>query len=266
MNASFSPFFGDQEIQTLQRARDDQAAELADVPGAVVHARTFSSDDPVKLGWDRIRKVMAEEGKITLRGVDEATIELASRELRSFKPQLHFWDLFMADAHTIREVCERIIRSGFPADVTQVPHEGLFPEKVREVQEFLSKQGVSPFSTVALLGELFPARLTVLQHTNGDIAAAGFAAMTHNRHSAFSSAAWVGLIAVDPKLRGLGLGKLVDAICNLSAVEELGAQSTMEFVARDNAPSRAMLESCGLSQVEGKSVVMFSTSADRITR
>ena len=90
--------------------------------------------------------------------------------------------------------------------------------------------------------------------------------MTHNRHSPFYKSAWVGLIAVDPEHRGLGLGKLVDAICNLAAVTELEAASTMEFVAQDNAPSRAMLESCGLRQVVGKSVVMFSTSEDRITR
>lgn len=90
--------------------------------------------------------------------------------------------------------------------------------------------------------------------------------MTHNRHSPFSGAAWVGLIAVDPTLRGMGLGKQVDAICNLAAVDELGASATMEFVARDNIPSRAMLEGCGLRYVEGKAVVMFSTSADRITR
>lgn len=266
MNVQLSPYFGDPKTQALQKARDEQVSQLADRHGAVVHARTFSSDDPKVLGWNRLRKVMTEEGMITLRGVDEATIELARKELDEFDPILHFWDLFMADATNIHEVCGPLAAEDLPSGVTLVPGAELTPVLAREVQAFLAEQGVSPFSTNALLGLLFPARLVVLQHLNGRIAAAGFAAMTHNRHSTFAGTAWVGLIAVDPELRGRGLGKQIDAICNLVAIDELGAEATMEFVAKDNIPSRAMLESCGLKQVEGKSVVMFSTSTTRITR
>jgi hypothetical protein len=266
MTAGFSPYFGAPDIQALQAARDAEVAELTDMPGAVVHARTFSSDDPARLGWDRLRKHMADEGVATLRGVDAATVEVARQELRRYDPNLHLWDLFMADAQTIHDVCGGIVSNGLPDGVTPVPDQEITPQKAQEVQAFLSDQGVSPFSTDALLGKLFPARLVVLQDRGGKIVASGFAAMTHNRHSPFFKSAWVGLIAVDPAQRGLGLGKLVDAMCNLVAVTELGAISTMEFVAQDNAPSRAMLESCGLRQVKGKSVVMFSTSAERMTR
>ncbi|SFL50377.1 GNAT family N-acetyltransferase [Shimia aestuarii] len=266
MTGQISPFYGSLEIQQLQAAQDAQVAELANVAGAVVHARVFSSDDPEALGWSRLREIMADQGRITLRGVDSATIERAKEELSGFAPSLHFWDLFMADARTIRDVCGPIVAQGIPEPLARVPDDLLTPEKIREVQVFLTDQGVSPFSTNALRGDLFPAKLAVLEHGDGRIGAAGFAAMTHNRHSVFADAAWVGLIAVDPDLRGLGLGKTIDAICNLIAVEELGAKHTMEFVATDNVPSRAMLESCGLRQVEGKSVVMFSTSDERLTR
>ncbi|MDE4100069.1 GNAT family N-acetyltransferase [Phaeobacter gallaeciensis] len=262
----FSPYFGTEKVKALQQARDEQVATLAQLPGAVVHARTFSSDDPVKLGWEHLRKIMSDEGMVTLRGADIATVEVAKEKLSDFDPKLHIWDLFMADAKTIRNVCGAIVQSGLPDGVKRISEDAMNPQKAREVQAFLTDQGVSPFSTDALLGKLFPARLIALQNSDDRIVAAGFAAMTHNRHSPYHKSAWVGLIAVDPELRGLGLGKLVDAICNLSAVTELQAASTMEFVAQDNAPSRAMLESCGLRQVEGKSVVMFSTSADRITR
>lgn len=265
-NPRFSPYFGNEKVRALQKARDEQVPELSDLPGAVVHARTFSSDDPVKLGWDHLRKIMSEEGMVTLRGADDATIEIAKEELSDFDPTLHVWDLFMADAMTVRDVCGRIVQSGLPDGVKRISVDAMTPQKAQEVQAFLADQGVSPFSTDALLGKLFPARLIALHASDDRIVAAGFGAMTHNLHSPFFKSAWVGLIAVDPELRGLGLGKLVDAMCNLAAVTELGAVSTMEFVAQDNAPSRAMLESCGLRQVEGKSVVMFSTSADRITR
>ena len=77
MNVQLSPYFGDPMTQALQKALDERVSQLADRRGAVVHARTFSSDNPKVLGWNRLRKVMNEEGVITLRGVDEATIELA---------------------------------------------------------------------------------------------------------------------------------------------------------------------------------------------
>ncbi|MBB94632.1 MAG: isopropylmalate isomerase [Rhodobacteraceae bacterium] len=266
MAGSFNPYYGEPKIQALQRARDEQVAELVDMPGAVVHARTFSSDNPAALGWDYLRRIMSDEGIVTLRGADATTIETAKTELSSFDPKLHFWDLFMASAQTIRDVCRDIVGTALPEGLTRVGDEELTPQKARDIQVFLADQGVSPFSTDALLGTFFPARLITLQSADGKIVAAGFAAMTHNRHSPFYNTAWVGLIAVDPSLRGLGLGKYMDALCNLIAVDELGALSTMEFVAQDNAPSRAMLESCGLKQEEGMSVVMFSTSTDRITR
>ncbi|WP_375699060.1 GNAT family N-acetyltransferase [Pseudophaeobacter sp. TrK17] len=266
MTKALSPYYGEPKIQALQKARDEQVADLIDMPGAVVHARTFSSDDPTALGWSYLQKVMSNEGFVTLRGADQVTVETAKKELSEFDPNLHFWDLFMADAQAIRDLCGKIVEAPLPEGLRRVTDGELTPQKVHEVQGFLTNQGVSPFSADALLGTLFQAQLLALQNIDGCIVAAGFAAMTHNRHSPFYNSAWVGLIAVDPTLRGLGLGKYMDALCNLAAITELGADSTMEFVAQDNAPSRAMLESCGLRQVDGKSVVMFSTSAERITR
>ncbi|MXU66233.1 GNAT family N-acetyltransferase [Oceanomicrobium pacificus] len=266
MEQEFSPYFGAPEIMALQRKRDLQVAELKDLPGAVVHGRVFASDDPAKLGWHRLREAMAEDGVISLRGIDDATIEKALRELADFHPVLHHWDLFMADAQTIRAVCGPIIEDGAPDGVECLDGQDLTPKRAREVQAFLTGLGVSPFSTDALLGRLFPARLIAFQDARGRIVAAGFAAMTHNRHSPLFGSAWVGLIGVDAAYRGLGFGKYVDAIANLAAIEDLGGSSTMEFVARDNAPSRAMLKSCGLKQVPGKSVVMLSTSDVRLTK
>lgn len=261
-----APYYGEPRIQALQKSRDDQVEDLKDLPGAVIHARTFSVDDPEAIGWPRIKNILAGEGIVTLRGADESVISEARKVLAEFDPSEHYWDIFMADAETIREVCSPLASAPLPAGLVRMADENITAMVAREVQCFLDEQGVSPFSIPALLGQLFDAKLVVLRNSKNRIAAAGFAAMTHNRHSPFAGAAWVGLIAVDPTLRGMGLGKQVDAICNLAAVDELGASATMEFVAPDNIPSRAMLEGCGLQYVEGKAVVMFSTSPDRITR
>ena len=72
-------------LGTGQTRRHDRTLTI-DLPGAVIHARTFSSDDPAKLGWDRWRVGMADEGLVTLRGVDVQTAATAQKELSSFEP------------------------------------------------------------------------------------------------------------------------------------------------------------------------------------
>ena len=78
------PFFGTAEIRELQKAQDQQVEALRDTPGAVIHARAFSSDDPGRLGWDRLGHRMATDGKVTLRGVSETEVERAQQELSGF--------------------------------------------------------------------------------------------------------------------------------------------------------------------------------------
>ena len=50
MNAQLSPDFGDPKVRALQKARGEQVSDLADRHRAAIHARTFSSDDPMALG------------------------------------------------------------------------------------------------------------------------------------------------------------------------------------------------------------------------
>jgi GNAT superfamily N-acetyltransferase len=193
-------------------------------------------------------------------------IRTAEAELADFAPKLHLWDMFMADAEQVRAACGAIVAEGLPEGVSHQPHGTLSAQDLHEMQAFLDSHGVSPLSKPALAGTLFPARTVVLRGPEGGIVATGFACMTHNAHSWLAGVAWVGLIAVDPAMRGLGLGKTADALANLAAVDELGATGVVEFVATDNAASRAVLSACGLSQVPDRTVVMFTQSATRMTR
>lgn len=259
-------YFGTAEIRALQRSQDSQVPLLRKTPGAVIHARTFSSDNPRLLGWDTLRQRISVDGWATLRGVTDADVEEAMQELDSFNLIQHRWDFFMADAETIRATCNPLVEAPLPDGLHQVEPEAMDQHLIHQVQRFLDDQGVSPFSKDALAGRLFPAQLVVLRDRDGNIVATGFAAMTHNQFSPFEGTAWVGLIAVSPQWRGRALGTWIDAVSNLVAVERLGATATMEFVAQNNMPSRRMLETCGLRQREGRTVAMLSTSSARLTR
>ena len=264
--ADIDPYFGDEDLRRLQQAQDARVAEHRETPGAVIHARTFSSDDPEALGRDMLRARLETDGRVTLRGATDEAVAEAEARLGPSRVFRHHWDLFMADAAMIETACRPIAEAGLPDGLVRVPDDDVDDALLKQAQAFMDAQGVSPFSTDALAGRLFPARMVVLKDKGGGIAATGFAAMTHNRFSPFSGVAWVGLIAVAPALRGRAMGTYVDAISNLAALDALGASGTMEFVAADNQPSRRMLETCGLRHVTGRSVTMFSASDARLTR
>ncbi|MBV1868984.1 MAG: GNAT family N-acetyltransferase [Marinosulfonomonas sp.] len=266
MAKNFDAFFGTAEVRALQMAQDRQVDTLRETSGAVVHARTFSADDPERLGWDVLRQRMAQDKRITLRGVSENVVKKALTELADFNPVLHRWDIFLADDDALRTACQPLTQNPLPPGLHRTANEAIDDNFIHEVQSFLTEHGVSPFSKDALAGRLFPAQLVVLHDDTKNIVATGFAAMTHNQFSPFEGVAWVGLIAVAPSWRGKELGKYVDALSNLVAVDELGATATMEFVAQDNIPSRRMLEACGLRQSDNRTVAMLSMSQDRMTR
>lgn len=266
MRPEQDPYFGDEQTRLLQSRRDEQIQEMMSTPGAVGHARVFTSDDPDVLGWDRIREVIEIEGLVSLRGVNENKVREAQEKLADFDVVAHHWDIFFGDAEDVRAACTPLANQGLPAGITRQSDETIDANSLHEMQAFLSSHGVSPFSKTALSGALFPGKPIILRKPDGGVAAVAFAGLTHNEHSWLSGVAWVGLVAVDPTMRGLGLGKAVDAIANLVAIDELGAQGTTEFVAADNAPSRAVLMACGLRDLPERDAIIFSQTQDRITR
>lgn len=266
MTVSLDAYFGTDEVRALQQAQDHSIDALRETPGAVIHARTFSTDDPLLLGWDRLRDRMRRDGRVTLRGVAPDVLGQALEALADLAPTQHHWDIFMGDAGTIADACRPLAARDLPDGLHRVPDDRIDDGLLHKAQRFLTDHGVSPFSKDALAGRLFPAQMVILGDAQDQIRATGFAAMTHNRYSPFAGIAWVGLIAVAPELRGQDLGKYVDALTNLVALDRLGATGTMEFVARDNIPSRRMLEACGLRNRADIAVTMLSLSGHRLTR
>jgi hypothetical protein len=59
--------FGNAAQRKLQAGALAAASEYRDTPGAVFAARMAGTDDPEKLGWDRIEGILRNDGAITFR-------------------------------------------------------------------------------------------------------------------------------------------------------------------------------------------------------
>ena len=114
MKPEDDPFYGDDRMRALQAARDGEVAGFRNRPGAVVHGRVTSSDDPDAFGWDDLRAAMRREGIVQIRGATPEVILKAEHELAGFAPKQHFWDVFLAAADRVRAACGQIVAGGLP--------------------------------------------------------------------------------------------------------------------------------------------------------
>jgi len=88
-----------------------------------------------------------------------------------------------------------------------------------------------------------PGRATVvIVDQSGGVKATSHTYFAHNEFSPRRQTAWAGLVAVDPSMRGTGLGRYVNARSVQLAITELGAVSVYELVSPTNAASRRMFE------------------------
>lgn len=259
-----NPYFGSPSYQDLQRIADTEVEHARHTPGVVIHARVFTADDPATVGWPALHHRLVRGETISLRAVTRAVLDKAEAQFADLSPTVHSWNFHFGRAEDIADRC-RAIAAGLPEGI-EVRHPDA-EDELEAAQAFMEAQGIAPFSKPALAGDLFPAWLTTLHdRATGDLVATGFAAMTHNHFSRWRNTAWVGLIAVAPNQRGKGLGRVVNALSIVAALDLPGADSVMEFVGPTNGTSARMVAGCGVLNDPDRHVVMLSCGGARLTR
>lgn len=260
-----APYFGDAKHQTLQRRADMGVATARDMPGVVMHARAFSTDDVDAVGWPVIREKLQQDGMVILRAATLNQIEQAKIELADLIASQHVWNFHFGNAGSVKAASGPIAEAPLPPGLELIRPSS--NAELHQAQAFMAAQGIAPLSKPALKGAFLPSVLMALRDADGHgLVATGLAAMPHNRFSPWHKTAWVGLIAVDPNHRRLGLGKVINAHTALAALNELNADSVMEFVGPTNQASARMVTSCGCPSDPIRQVVLFSQSSARPTR
>jgi GNAT superfamily N-acetyltransferase len=240
-------YFGSEILQLLQRRADEGATWAYQTPGACNGGRMMSTDDPDRLGWDRVFDLVARDGAfgfrlIPTKKVDETRARLAQQGLR-----LDLWDVFTATAADATRAVEPILAKSLPAGLRRLELKaGPSAPSVQALQAFLLASEIVPFCGSMLVGETGPSTTVVLEDKDSGIVASAYAYLPHNRFSLHHRFAWGGLVAVSPAHRGKGLGILVNAMMVREAIERLQAENIYELVSATNMPSRRMVEACGL--------------------
>jgi hypothetical protein len=236
------------ESQRWLQARSLAAAGLVrETPGAVFAARMAGTDDPDRLGWDRIGATLRDEEAMTFRMIPVVECAEIERRLAEIGCAITWWDVFEGSDDSIRTACDAINQDRGGDLALAGPSAAADGAFLEEVQAFMAACGVAPFPAQVLSGSLGPSALAVLvDPEDGAIAATAFSYFPYNRHSAHRASAWAGLVAVREDLRKRGLGVRANALALREAVNDLGAERVQEYARTSNVPSCRMIERCGL--------------------
>jgi hypothetical protein len=240
-------YFGTSSQQALQAQAERDSAFIAATAGACQAGRTMGIDDPDRIGWDRIEVFLKRDGLCGFRLIRSEMVSGLTERLAGLGYRFDSWNVFLADRATCLAATDAILSAGLPDGLTEAPPprdpEG--PD-IRAFQALMGSAGIVPFSGSLLVGAFGPATTVAVLDERQEPVAVAHAYMPHNGFSPYQHYAWGGLVAVAETQRGKGLGRYVNARMAANAFHHLGATYVYELVSSSNAPSRRMVESCGL--------------------
>ncbi|MGL4236852.1 GNAT family N-acetyltransferase [Tabrizicola sp.] len=244
-------YFGTEAQRRLQAQAEENTPYIAATPGACQTGRTMGCDDPDRLGWDVIEGFLQRDSILGFRLIPAAKAQGLASRLADIGYRFDTWDVFLADCATGLAACDAILAGGLPEGLADAnmpaDPEG---EEISKLQQLMGGAGIVPFSGSMLTGACGPAT-TVSIRDGGSVVAAAHGYMPHNPFSPFHRHAWGGLVTVAEAQRGNGIGSYINARVVASAFRNLGATHVYELVSATNAPSRRMVEACGLRREAG---------------
>lgn len=262
-----SGYFGTDMQIALQKAADAAREWVRATPGACDPARCLGSDDPDRLGWDRILSLAERDGMIGFRLIRPDQALEARRRLEASGFRLDLWNVFIADATAALPACGAVTSRPPPAGtrlvVVSEPKER---GRAGDLQRVMAECGVAPVSGERLAGRSGPAVTLALADDADRIIASAHAYFAHNAHSRHHRSAWAGLVAVAPEHRGAGLGGWINAAIVERAFRDLDARTVHELVSDGNDASRRMVESSGLRIEPGLVSGLATRGSERFTR
>lgn len=238
-----SGYFGTDTQQLLQQRAEQSGEFVRLTPGACQAARMAATDNPDVLDWSVIDEFLKRDGMFGFRMLDARSNDTVRAHLLERGCRFDTWDVYVAAA----ERAARFAGMTLPKTYRQLSAPtGPEDEETRALQALMARCGIAPFSGSFLVGEMGPATTVAIGNENGEPVAVAHAYLPHNTHSAFRMYAWVGLVAVDERHRGKGLGTSITSLAIRAASSNLLASHVYSLVSSTNLASQRMIETCGL--------------------
>src|SRR5215212_3368855 len=109
-----SGYYGTDAQQTLQRCTFEGRQKIAETPGLYNAGRFIGTDDPDRLGWDTLKRMLEENGVLGFRLITHEQSQSYYPRVVEHGYRIDTWDVFIASAESVRARVDEIVLRGPP--------------------------------------------------------------------------------------------------------------------------------------------------------
>lgn len=260
-------YVGDDALVATQARIRDRQGRFANAPWFSNGGRIVNYVDPKPETWPQAREIAETDGLLGLPCVPRDGVEAMVETHLGPGWTPHYWEVFLGEAADVLPVCKEVIDSVALPDGWQVKAVlRADPDTVDAVQALNVATGLAPYPAYFMRGDGPPTLTVVIRARDGRLVATSSYCMRYHAQSRFGGIAFVGLVSVDASCRGMGLGKLANALAHVHGHRQIGCSGMMQFAAPDNTASHRMIGACGLTHHPEQVFAIVTRTTDRPSR
>lgn len=260
-------YVGSESQQSLQKRLRQKQGWFKETPGAFNGGRILGFDDPEQIGWPEVAKLTSID-KLALFPLfpKDQIFDNLTRHLGANWRTPH-WLAYLGQPEDVIGVSRARIEEiwlpkGWTVEATEAPSD----QQIESIQALNSETGVSPYPAYFSRGEAAPIVTICIVDAEGQLKATASGAMRYHPESRLGGYLFAGMVSVKSDSRGIGLGKLANAVLMVESHARLSWTIVQEQAAPDNPASIAMIQSCGLTFDENIISVVAMDSDETFTR
>ena len=254
-----------QSLSTSERLYQNRES-IAKSPGLANGGIALAVIEPELVGWDQIEELLVEYGFVGFGAANKIQITKELKRRFGDDIELPYWDTFIGEKSDTYPFCDSFITHPkmtlWKLFSTQKPSADII-ERVSALNESV---GVAPLPDWYMRGEGPPSLTSWVEDEDGEMVASANGSMRYHEESRLAGVYYVGSVSVGTGNRGKGLGTIVTALSIRDGVETFGCKRIMGIAQPGNAPSRAMLQKCGLSVEPERATIILNKSGAFQTR
>ena len=260
-------YYGTELQVAIQAKMRERQAWIEKTPEIANGGRVLNFLEPEKTGWERIQELFAEDRVVSFTAQPLDTMMPILRDFFGTGCQYPYWNVFVGDAQTVVEASKSVVAdvrvpSGWKLQSLERPTD----DQISAVQQLNIATGIAPYPAFYSRGEIVPCPTTCLWNDGGALVGTASANCRYHRDSRFSGHVFEGSVSVAEECRGMGLGKLLNAATLLDSYELYGWTGVIAQARPDNAPSRRMIEACGVQMSPDLMTISVIASEEEFTR
>ncbi len=260
-------YFGSETAVAAQKLLRDLHPEIEANPALSNGGRILNILDLDAVGIEAVADFARRFGFVGITAVPISETRKVLSDHFGDTVKAEHWLVYLGEAEAVVPACRAIVEGfempkGWTISRLAVPDD----HEVEQIAELSLACGVAPSPVYFMRSEVLPSLTTCVHDETGRLVAAASASQRYHPDGRFGDTVFAGSVAVSPDMRGMGLGRFINASLLLESQARFAWRRILEQARPDNAPSRAMIRACGLQEDLDLGTFAVNLSGEVLTR